>query len=222
MFGTDALGRDMLARLAYGARLSLLVGTVSVLGSGSIGLLVGLVSGYVGGVSDRILMRLVDLQLSFPFMIMAIGILAAVRPSVDVVIVLFVVARWPAYARIVRGSVLEVKSREFVSAARVVGAPDWQILLRHVAPSCLGPLLVFASFELASVIIAESSLGFLGVGIAPPTPTWGNMLAASRNYLRTAWWLVVLPGLGICLVALTANLIGDDLRDHFDPRLRRR
>ena len=222
LFGTDPLGRDMLARLAYGARLSLLVGVLSVLGAGLIGLAIGLVSGYAGGVMDRVLMRLVDLQLSFPFMIMAIGILAVVTPSVVVVIALFVVARWPAYARIVRGSVLEIKGREFVSAARALGARGGRIVLRHVAPSCIGPLLVLASFELAGVIIAESSLGFLGVGIAPPTPTWGNMLAAGRNYVRTAWWLVMFPGLAICLVALSANLIGDDLRDYFDPRLRKR
>jgi peptide/nickel transport system permease protein len=164
---------------------------------------------------------LVDLQLSFPFMILAIGILAATGPSFAAVIVLFVLARWPAYARLARGSVLEVKERAFVAAAQALGAGDIRILFRHVTPSCVGPLLVLASFELAGVIIAEASLGFLGVGIAPPTPTWGNMLAGSRNYLRTAWWLVVFPGLAISLTALTANLAGDHLRDYFDPRTRR-
>lgn len=222
LLGTDPLGRDVLARLAYGARLSLLVGVVSVGGSGILGPAIGLYSGYSGGMADRVLMRLVDLQLSFPFIILAIGILAVVGPSAGVVIALFIVARWPAYARLVRGIVLEVKERAFVSAARAMGAGDRRILFRHVAPSCLGPLLVLASFELAGVIIAEASLGFLGVGIAPPTPTWGNMLAGSRNYLRTAWWLVVFPGLAISLAALAANLAGDQLRDHFDPRLRTR
>jgi peptide/nickel transport system permease protein len=222
LLGTDPLGRNMLARLAIGARLSLTIGIVSVVGSGAIGMLVGLISGYVGGLRDRILMRVVDLQLSFPFMIMAIGILALVRPSAGIVIALFIAARWPAYARLARGSVLEVKAREFVSAAAALGARHTRILLRHVAPACLGPLLVLASFELAAVIVAESSLGFLGVGIAPPTPTWGNMLAAGRNYLGTAWWLVVLPGSAICLAALAANMIGDDLRDQLDPTLRNR
>jgi peptide/nickel transport system permease protein len=220
--GSDALGRDVLARLAHGARFSLLVAGVAVLGSGGIGLTVGLVSGYVGGWVDRVLMRLVDLQLAFPFMILAIGVLAAVGPSLTVVIILFIFARWPAFARIVRGATLEVREREFVSAARALGARPLRIVLLHVAPSCLGPLLVLASFETASIIISEASLGFLGVGIPPPTPTWGNMLASGRAHLRTAWWLVVFPGLVISVVALAANLVGDAVRDYLDPKTRRR
>ncbi len=222
LLGSDALGRDMLARLAHGARLSLLVGGAGVLGSGIIGLTLGLLSGYVGGRVDRILMRLVDLQLSFPFMILAIGVLAAVGPSVLVVIILFISARWPAFARIVRGTTLEVKEREFVSAARALGARNLRILFLHVAPSCIGPIVVLASFEMASIIVSEASLGFLGVGIPPPTPTWGNMLSGGRAYLRTAWWVVVLPGLAISVVALAANLVGDAFRDYLDPKTRRR
>jgi len=218
LLGSDALGRDMLARLAHGARLSLLVGSSAVLGSGTIGFTLGILSGYVGGRVDRILMRVVDLQLAFPFMILAIGVLAAVGPSVLVVIILFIFARWPAFARIVRAATLEVKEREFVSAARALGARNLRILFLHVAPSCIGPIVVLASFEMASIIVSEASLGFLGVGIPPPTPTWGNMLSGGRAYLRTAWWVVVLPGLAISIVALTANLVGDALRDYLDPK----
>ena len=220
VLGSDPLGRDNLGRLAYGARLSLTVGVTSVLGGGVIGFALGILSGYIGGGIDRILMRIVDLQLSFPFIILAIGLLAAVGPSINVVIMLFIVARWPVYARVARASSLELKTREFVTAARAVGATDVRLLIRHIAPSCFAPILVIASFELAGVIMAEASLGFLGVGIAPPTPTWGNLLAGSRNYLRTAWWLAVFPGLSISLVALAANLMGDYLRDYLDPRLR--
>jgi peptide/nickel transport system permease protein len=220
--GSDALGRDVLARLLFGARVSLLVATVSVTGAGIVGFAVGLISGFVGGRTDRILMRLVDLQLSFPFLILAIGALAAVGPSIGVVIGLFIIARWPAYARIGRGAALEVKEREFVLAARAVGARDLRILLRHVAPTCVGPVMVLASFEVATVIIYEATLGFLGVGVPPPIPTWGNMLAAGRAYLRTAWWLAILPGAAISTCALAANLLGDSLRDYLDPKLRRR
>jgi peptide/nickel transport system permease protein len=222
LLGSDALGRDMLARLAHGARFSLLVGAGAVVGSGAIGIVVGLLSGFVGGWIDRLLMRLVDLQLAFPFMVLAIGVLAAIGPSVLVVILLFILARWPAFARIVRGATLEVKEREFVSAARAMGARNLRIIFRHIAPSCIGPLLVLASFEMASVIISEASLGFLGVGIPPPTPTWGNMLSGGRAYLRTAWWIVVMPGGAICIVALAANLVGDSFRDYLDPKTRRR
>jgi peptide/nickel transport system permease protein len=219
--GTDALGRDMLARLLFGARVSLLVASISVAGAGVLGFGLGLVSGFAEDRTDRILMRLVDLQLSFPFLILAIGALAAVGASIAVVIGLFVVARWPAYARIGRGAALEVKEREFVMAARALGAHDVRILLRHIAPACIGPVMVLASFEVATVIIYEATLGFLGVGVPPPVPTWGNMLSAGRAYLRTAWWLAVFPGLAISVSALAANLIGDALRDYLDPKLRR-
>jgi peptide/nickel transport system permease protein len=221
LLGTDALGRDMLSRLLFGARVSLFVASISVASAGVLGFSLGLISGFIGHRTDRVLMRLVDLQLSFPFLVLAIGALAAIGPSIAIVIGLFIVARWPAYARIGRGAALEVKNREFVVAAQALGADEGRILLRHVAPACIGPVMVLASFEVATVIIYEATLGFLGVGVPPPVPTWGNMLAAGRAYLRAEWWLAVLPGIAISVSALAANLLGDSLRDHLDPKLRR-
>ena len=218
--GTDALGRDVLSRLIYGSRISLIISLVSVACAGFLGFGAGLASGYYGGFVDAILMRVADLQLAFPFILLALAIIALLGPTLVNIMIVFAVTSWPVYARIVRGSVLTLRSQEFVLAARSVGRGHLGILLRHITPNALAPLIVIASFEVARMIIAESALGFLGLGVQPPTPTWGNMVADGRLYIRDAWWLAAFPGLAIMLIATSINLIGDGLRDLLDPRLR--
>lgn len=165
-------------------------------------------------------MRLTDLQLAFPFILLALAIIALLGPSLANITIVFTVTSWPVYARVVRGSVLSVKEHDFVAAARAVGQDDRGILLRHIAPNVLSPLIVIASFEVARMIITESALGFLGLGVQPPTPTWGNMLADGRDYIRDAWWLATFPGLAIMLTVTAVNLVGDGLRDLLDPSYR--
>lgn len=219
--GTDAVGRDILGRLLLGARVSLLVGLGAVAISALLGIAIGLLAGYVGGKVDLVVMRLGDIQLAFPFILLAISILGVLGPSLLNVILVLGIARWVEFARVVRGEVLAVRSREFIQAARAEGATDWRIVLRHVLPNILAPIIVIASFAVAANIIAESTLSFLGLGVPPQLPTWGAMLAEGRTYLRQAWWLTTLPGAAIALTAMGVNLLGDWLRDFLDPRLRR-
>jgi peptide/nickel transport system permease protein len=218
--GTDALGRDVLSRLIYGSRVSLVISLASVAFAGLLGFGAGLASGYYGGVVDTVLMRIADLQLAFPFILLALAIIALLGPTLVNIMIVFAVTSWPVYARIVRGSVLALRSQEFVLAARSLGRGHLGILLHHITPNALAPLIVIASFEVARMIIAESALGFLGLGVQPPTPTWGNMVADGRLYIRDAWWLAAFPGMAIMLIATAINLIGDGLRDLLDPRLR--
>jgi len=188
--------------------------------SGTVGVLLGLVAGFYGGWLDHLIMRLADTQLSIPFILLAIAVTAAVGPSLQNVIVVLGVTGWVIYARIVRGEALSLRQVEFVQAARALGARDLRLILQHVAPNVVAPVIVTATFAVAQFIVAEAALSFLGLGVQPPTPTWGGMLADGREFLATEWWIATFPGLAIMLTVLAINIVGDWLRDRFDPRLR--
>jgi peptide/nickel transport system permease protein len=217
--GTDHLGRDLLARVIFGAQPALMVGFAAVAISGVLGLGAGLVAGYFGGWADDVLMRLADVQLAFPFILLAIAVIGVLGPSLPTIIVVIGVSSWVVYARIVRGVALSLREREFVQAARALGGRDGRVLLRHILPNAFTPWLVVATLDMARVIVIESALSFLGLGVQPPTPTWGGMLADGRVYISTAWWLATFPGLAILVTVLGINLFGDGLRDTLDPRL---
>jgi len=218
--GTDHLGRDILARVIFGARPALLVGVAAVLISGVLGMVTGLLSGYFGGRVDDALMRLADIQLAFPFILLAIAVIGVLGPSLVTIIAVIGVSSWVIYARVVRGAVLSIREREFIQAAQALGVRDWRVLVRHILPNAFTPWLVVATLDMARVIVIESALSFLGLGVQPPTPTWGGMLADGRVYLSTAWWLATFPGLAILVAVLGINLFGDGLRDTLDPRLK--
>lgn len=218
VLGTDNLGRDMLSRVLYGAQNALEVSSLTVLIAALIGTALGLVAGFWGGVLDTVIMRLVDAQLAFPYILLAILVGAALGPSLSHLVLVLVIASWAIYARVVRGSVLEMRQREFIVAARALGATRTRTILRHIFPNILTPLVVVTSLEVGNVIIAAAALSFLGVGADPRTPAWGNMLSLGRDYLTTAWWLPVLPGIAISLTVLGTNLVGNLIRDALDPR----
>ena len=218
--GTDHLGRDLLARVIFGAQPALLVASAAVLISGVLGMITGLLGGYFGGRIDDVLMRLADVQLAFPFILLAIAVIGVLGPSLPTIIIVIGVSSWVVYARVVRGAVLTLREREFVQAAHALGDGDARILLRHILPNAFAPWLVVATLDMARVIVIESALSFLGLGVQPPTPTWGGMLADGRVYITTAWWLATFPGLAILVTVLGINLFGDGLRDTLDPRLK--
>ena len=217
--GTDHLGRDILSRIIHGSRIALLVGLAAVLISGVLGMTIGLIAGYFGGKVDDFFMRLADVQLAFPFILLAIAVIGVLGPSLQNIIIVIGVSSWVVYARVVRGEVLSIREREFVQAAIALGGRDGRILVRHVLPNAFTPWLVVATLDMARVIVLESALSFLGLGVQPPTPTWGGMLADGRVYLSTAWWLATFPGLAILVTVLSLNIVGDWLRDLLDPEL---
>ena len=220
LLGTDHLGRDVLSRLIWGGRVSLLVGFVSVVVAGVLGIALGAVSGYHRGLLDEVIMRIADIQLSFPFLGLAIAVVAVLGPGLTNVVVVLGVSGWILFARVIRAEFLGLREREFVQAARALGAGDWRILWRHLLPNVVGPTTVVATFAFAQMVITEASLSFLGLGVQPPTPTWGGMLNDARDYMQLAPWLATWPGLALLIVVLAINLLGDWLRDELDPRLR--
>jgi len=221
--GSDALGRDVLSRLLYGGRVSLMVGIAAITVGGSIGIVAGLLSGYFGGWVDDLIMRLADIQLAFPFILLAIMFLVVMGSGVWNLVLVLGVGQWVTYARIVRADTLSLREKEFVEAARAMGDSTASIIFRTILPNILAPLTVIASFNVASVILSEAALSFLGLGVPPSVPTWGSMLAESRDTLvANKWWLAVFPGVAIMLTVLSFNILGDWLRDFLDPRLRER
>jgi len=218
--GTDQFARDVLSRLLYGARISLLIGFVAVGISVTVGTLLGAVAGFLGGVVDMVIMRFVDMVISFPTLVLLITIIALFEPSIFLIIAVLGLTLWPGTARIVRGEVLSLREREFVQAATALGFSKRRIILRHLIPNALGPVIVAATLGIGNTIVMEAGLSFLGLGVQPPTPSWGTMVADGRNVLLNAWWLSTFPGLAIVFTVLSFNLVGDGLRDALDPRLR--
>jgi peptide/nickel transport system permease protein len=219
--GTDQLGRDILSRVIHGARISLVVALSALLISGTIGIAIGLLAGYYRGWLDDWIMRLADVQLAIPYVLLAIAIIAVIGPSNRNVVLVLAVNGWVVYARLARGQAMSLREREFIHAYRALGAHDWQIVLQHILPNLLSAVIVVGSLELAGIITLESSLSFLGLGIQPPTVSWGFMLADGRTYLLGgAWWLVTFPGLAITLTVLSINVLADWMRDALDPRLK--
>lgn len=217
VLGTDILGRDVLSRLIHGARVSLLVGVSAVAMAGTIGVLLGLTAGYLGGAVDALVMRLADIQLVLPTLVLAVALAAALGPGLATVVFVLGVTGWVRYARLLRGQTLAIRNQEYVEAARAVGSPTSRIVLRHLLPNVSTTIIVIASLEIASMIIAEASLSYLGLGLQPPTPSWGGMVAEGRDYLAAGWWVATFPGLAIVITVLGFNLFGDWLRDMLDP-----
>jgi peptide/nickel transport system permease protein len=220
LLGTDRLGRDMLARIIWGSRVSLAAGVVTVLLASAFGAAVGLVAGYYGGRTDAALMRVTDATMSFPVILLALILAVTVGPSFTNVVVAIAVILWARYARVIRGQVLTLMGLDFIAQARIAGAGAWRIITRHLLPNTMNTLVVLVTLQVGYVIIVEASLSFLGAGIPPPTPAWGSMIAEGREFVTSAWWVSGLPGIAILLVVLAFNLLGDWLRDTLDPKLR--
>jgi peptide/nickel transport system permease protein len=221
LLGTDHLGRDLVSRIIYGSRVSLVVGFAAVAIGGALGIALGVAAGFRGGQTDEVIMAVADMQLAFPTILFAIAIIAVLGPSFINLVIVIGISGWVTYARIARGQVLSVREKEFVEAIRAQGGSQWRIVWRHILPNILSPLIVVATLDLARTIILESTLSFLGLGIQPPTPSWGGMLSDGREYLLSAWWIATFPGVALMLTALSFNRLGDWVRDLTDPRLRR-
>ena len=219
--GTDNLGRDILSRIIYGSRISLLVGATTVIMAGLLGCFLGALAGYFGHGTDEAISKVTEIFLAFPFLLLAIALMAFLGQGVINIIIALMMSRWVQYCRVVRGEVLSLKQRDFVTAAKALGGKDLYVLLRHVVPNTLASVTVVATFAMAIVIISEASLSFLGLGVPAHIPTWGSMLSEGRSYMNRAPWLTIFPGLAIFITVFGINLLGDGLRDIFDPKLRR-
>ena len=220
LLGTDELGRDVLSRMIYGARISLKVGFVAVGIATLIGIVLGALAGYYSGWVDAVIMRLVDIMLCFPAFFLILAVIALLEPSIWNIMVVIGLTSWMGVARLVRAEFMGLKNREFVSAAKVLGASDYRIIFRHLMPNAMAPVLVSATLGVAGAILTESALSFLGIGVQPPTPSWGNILTAGKDNIEVAWWLSVFPGLAILITVLAYNLLGEGIREALDPRLR--
>jgi len=218
--GTDTLGRDVLSRIIYGSRVSLKVGFVAVGLATLIGLFIGALAGYYGGWVDSALMRLVDLMLCFPAFFLILAVIAVLEPSIWNIMAVIGLTSWMGVARLVRAEFLSLREREFVTAARALGAGDTRLILRHMLPNALAPVMVSATLGVAGAILTESALSFLGLGVQPPTPSWGNILTAGKDNIEIAWWLSVFPGLAILVTVMSYNLLGEGIREAIDPRLK--
>ena len=221
LLGTDDLGRDIFVRIAYGARISLFVGVVATLATVAIGAVLGMIAGFVGGMADSVIARLVDLVLSFPFLLFAISLVSVTHPGLGVVIIVIAVFGWAAVARIVRGQVLSIREKEYIEAARSLGASTWRIMFVDILPNVMTQLIVYATLLIPITIILEATLSFLGVGIPPPTADWGSMIAEAQNIYQQAWWFLVFPSAALLITTVAFNILGDGVRDALDPRLER-
>jgi peptide/nickel transport system permease protein len=220
LLGTDAFGRDVLSRLIYGARVSLLVALLALTAGGGIGLMIGIVAGYIGGVLDNLLMRLVDAAFTFPAILFALLLAVTMGQGLGTLVIAISLLLWASFARVIRGEVLMLRQRDFVALAKVRGCSALRIMLTHILPNVLNTFMVLVTLNIGVVIIAEASLSFLGAGIPPPTPTWGLMISEGRGRIADAWWVALIPGIAITLLVLSVNRFGDWLRDQLDPQLR--
>ena len=220
LLGTDQLGRDILSRMIAGARISVIIGVMTVLIAGTFGTVVGIVSGYFRGWLDVVLMRIVDVQLSFPFILLVLVINAIIGTGLKNIILSLAIGGWVIFARVVRSEVLALREKEFITASVATGVPRIQILFKHILPNLFTPIIILSSLQIATYIIAEASVSFLGFGVQPPNPAWGNMLSEGKDYIFSSWWLITFPGVAIMITALGVNFFGDWLRDTLDPELK--